>query len=139
VAFVIDASVTLAACFADERSTYTDSITRVLSTGEVAYAPSIWPLEVLNGLLVAERRKRLGREDVSQLVRFLDGFAIELDESGSLAAHAGDLQFARHFTLSVYDATYLGVAQRRGLPLATVDKRLTAAAQSIGTLIYSGR
>jgi predicted nucleic acid-binding protein len=136
---VIDASVALAAFFADERSAYTDSITRALSTGEVAYAPSIWPLEILNGLLVAERRKRLGREDVSQLVRFLDGFAIELDELGSLAAHTGDLQFARHFTLSVYDAAYLGVAQRRGLPLATVDKRLTAVAQSIGTSIYSGR
>jgi predicted nucleic acid-binding protein len=118
---------------------YTDSITRVLSTGEVAYAPSIWPLEILNGLLVAERRKRLGREDVSQLVRFLDGFATELDELGSLAALTGDLQFARHFTLSVYGAAYLGVAQRRGLALATVDKRLTAAAQSVGTSIYSGR
>ena len=134
--FVIDASVALASCFEDERSEYTDAVLRALSTGELAYAPAIWPLEVLNGLLVAERRKRLKREDVNQVIRFLESFVIDLDDLGSLSLYGEDLRLARQGALSVYDASYIGLAQRRGLALATVDKRLAAAAQNFGIRVF---
>jgi predicted nucleic acid-binding protein len=139
MSLVLDATVALAACFADEQSAYTDAVVKALSTGEVAYVPCIWPLEVLNGLFIAERRKRVSGEDVSQIIRFLDGFDVEVDGSGSLLVSGEDFRLARQLAVSVYDAAYLGVAQRRGLPLATVDPHLAAAAKKIGTPIFSKR
>jgi predicted nucleic acid-binding protein len=129
--FVIDASVTLAWCFADESSPYADAILERL-TIEEARVPSIWPLEVANGLRSAERRGRLRPEEVPRLRELLSALPVGIDEV-SLASALGDvLAIGRSLDISVYDASYIELAVREDAPLATVDDRLRGAAERAG-------
>jgi predicted nucleic acid-binding protein len=127
--FVVDASVTMAWCFEDEATAATDVILDRL-TGEDAVVPSIWPLEIANVLLVAERRGRVSEAQASRFVELLAALPIEVDDvapdlSAVLAA-------GRQHQLSAYDAAYLVLAERLGAPLATLDQRLVAVAEQAG-------
>jgi len=135
VAFVIDASVALASCFKDERSPYVVSVTSALAA-EPAHAPAIWPLEVLNGLLVAGRRKRATSDQVSRLLEFLASLPIEVSAPRPLDAGGPEVRLARQFQLTAYDAAYIALAQRREIPLATIDARLRKAADAAGVQIF---
>ncbi len=129
--FVLDASVTLAWCFTDETSTYADGVLARLEQEE-AIAPAIWPLEVANGLLNAERRRRLNAGDIPRVRELLAALPVGIEMTELEAALGGVLELAKSPALSAYDAAYLALAARRGLPLATIDVGLRQACERAG-------
>jgi predicted nucleic acid-binding protein len=132
VSFVVDNSVALAWCFEDEHTRQVmDLLDRVAETG--AFAPSLWPLEALNGLLMAERRRRIHAARRERLAGFLRALPVTLDIETVDHAWTTTVRLAERHRLSVYDAAYLEVAQRRKLPLATLDVDLIRAAKVLGT------
>jgi len=131
VTFVVDASITLAWCFEDELSQRADQVLDRL-TREDAVAPSIWPLEVANGLRSAERRNRLAAGELPGLRQLLTALPIRVEPVSLDSALSEVLEMARALELTAYDAAYLAVAVRRGLPLATIDDRLRDAADRAG-------
>jgi predicted nucleic acid-binding protein len=134
VSFVLDSSVSLSWCFDDERTDATDALLeRIVESG--ADAPALWPLEVLNALAMAERRRRIDAEHRQRLAGFLCDLPVAIDEETASQAWAVTAQLAARFRLTVYDAAYLELAQRRGLPLATLDQELRAAAAALGVTL----
>jgi predicted nucleic acid-binding protein len=131
MAFVIDASVALGWSFEDERDSYALSILDRLND-ELALVPPIWILEVANGLLIAERRGRLTEADTVKVHGILANLRIDLAEATLELGLASILPIARAQELTAYDATYLELAMREGLPLATLDDELRAAAERVG-------
>jgi len=132
--FVVDASVALAWCFDNEASAAADRVLERLESEE-ALAPSIWPLEVANGLRSAERRGRLGLADHSRIRELLMSLPIEV-EAVDLETALGEVtELARGLELSAYDAAYLALAARRGVALATVDERLGQACRLAGIAV----
>lgn len=131
MSFVLDNSVALAWCFEDEQTPPIMALLdRVVETG--AMAPLLWPLEALNGLLVAERRRRLDAAKRAELAGLLHALPITLDDETADKSWGDTLRLAEAFRLSVYDATYLELAQRRRLPLASMDRALRTAATALG-------
>ena len=129
--FVLDCSMTLAWCFADEASPLTDGVRdRLADLGAVV--PGIWPLEVANVLLVAERRGRLDQARSLRFISLLRQLPIIVDVETDRRAFTEIGQVARAYDLSAYDAAYLELAIRRGLPLASKDLKLLKAAQAAG-------
>jgi predicted nucleic acid-binding protein len=122
---VVDASVTISWYLADEITT-TQSIFQRLRESE-AIAPALWWFEIRNALLVNERRGRLDPTQVAAILANLARLPITLDRDP-----AGDavLALARAHNLTFYDAAYLELALRRAVPLATLDRRLAAAART---------
>jgi predicted nucleic acid-binding protein len=132
--FVVDASVTLAWCLSDEASDAADEALGRLERDE-AIAPAIWPLEVANGLRTAERRGRLDLADLPRVRDLLLSLPVQV-EGVELRTALGEVtEIARSLDLTAYDAAYLALAARRGLPLATVDDRLRRAAASAGVAL----
>jgi len=134
--FVLDCSVTLAWYFKDEANVYANAIRGRLSQAE-ALVPAIWRLEVANALLVGERRKRSTEAQATTWVRFLERLPITIDTETSARAFGDVLNLARAQNLSAYDASYLELAMRRGIPLATLDNKLKTAAAAVGVSLYS--
>ena len=130
-AFVLDASIALAWCFADEATPATDALLDRL-VDEEAVAPALWRLEVANGLTMAERRGRLSVAGLTRSVSLLQRLAVAIDPEGSDRAFRELLDRARSERLTVYDAAYLELALRLGLPLASKDARLRTAANGLG-------
>jgi predicted nucleic acid-binding protein len=134
MSFVLDNSVALSWCFEDEQTPSVMALLdRVVETG--AMAPLLWPLEALNGLLVAERRRRLDAAKRAELAGLLRALPITLDDDTAEKSWEDTLRLAERFTLSVYDATYLELAQRRRLPLASKDRALRSAAAALGVVV----
>jgi predicted nucleic acid-binding protein len=128
---VVDSSVALTWCFEDERTPATIGVLeRIVESG--AMAPSLWPLEVLNALAMAQRRKRLDAARRQRMAGFLRDLPIVLDHDTAAQAWTVTAHLAERFRLTLYDAAYLELAQRRVLPLATLDSELRAAANSLG-------
>jgi predicted nucleic acid-binding protein len=131
VSFVVDNSVALTWCFEDERTPATAALLE--QVGELgAQAPMLWPLEALNGLLVAERRGRLDAPQRRRLAGFLPALPITLDVDTASQAWTETARLAERFGLSAYDAAYLELAQSHDLPLASLDRALRAAATVLG-------
>ena len=128
---VVDASIALAWCFADERDAYAERILDRV-TRESAVAPAHWPLEVANGLRTGERLGRIDVEGVSRVSRLLNDLGIEIVPVELSTATGTVLDAAREHDLTTYDAVYLGLASFRGLPLATIDAALAAACRRAG-------
>ena len=129
--FVVDASVTMSWCFEDEATSYTESVLERLHDSS-ATVPTIWPLEVANILLLGERRGRIPRAKTERFVRVLRELQISVEGSPSATALDPVLRLGREYGLTSYDAAYLELAMRRGLPLATLDARLADAAGGAG-------
>lgn len=129
--FVLDASVSLAWCFEDEGGEYALAVLDALRISEAA-AASLWPLEVTNGLLTAERRKRLEPGEAARFTRLLLALPIAIDPVARSRAFEATRALARTHMLSSYDAAYLELAVRLGVPLATLDEKLLAAAATEG-------
>lgn len=131
MSFVIDNSVSLAWCFEDEQTaTIMALLDRVAESGAVA--PQLWPIEALNGLLTAERRGRIDTAVRHRLAGFLQDLPIRIDDETAGKTWTAITQLAELYGLTAYDATYLELAVRLGLPLATSDKALIAAANASG-------
>ena len=104
-----------------------------LRAGNQARVPAVWWFEVRNAFLAAERRGRVTEGDVGELLHGLRRLAISIDRSPD---EASLLHLARRHSLTVYDASYLELAQREGLPLATLDKELCKAAPLVGVRLF---
>jgi predicted nucleic acid-binding protein len=135
--FVIDASSALGWCFEDEGGPEADAlIERVAAQG--AAVPGLWSLEVANGLVIGERRGRIKPADSAAFVAMIEELPIAADrETGARALHE-TMSLARAHRLSAYDAAYLELAMRLGLPLATGDRSLRAAAARVGVVLLGG-
>jgi predicted nucleic acid-binding protein len=129
-AFVLDNSVVVAWALAEE----TPGSERVMDAlaDQEARVPGIWPLEFANALLVAERRKRLTEADAVRLREMVLSLPITVVPDDPARVLSTVFALARQQDLSVYDATYLDLAMRDGVPLATLDDRLRDAARRCG-------
>ena len=132
----MDCSVTMGWCFEDEKDDSSEVMLDLLVTWGAA-VPSIWSFEVANILLVGERRKRITKLDSSNFLSFLSALPVTVDDSSTERALGPILVLAREQGLSAYDAAYLELAMREGLPLATRDKALRRAAVLLGISIVS--
>lgn len=126
--FVLDASITACWAFADESSALADIADAQLST-DTAIVPMIWWYEIRNLLVINERRQRLSQAESTRFLRNLSAYPIKIDE---MIDQSPIFSLARQYQLSIYDAAYLALAQREGIPLATLDHKLQSAAQSAG-------
>ncbi len=125
---VVDNSVVMTWCFSDETNKYSDAVLDSLETS-TAFVPSIWPLEVGNVLLVAERRKRLSEADSTRFIALLTELPIAIEQEEPQRMMTDIPALARKHNISTYDASYLDLAMRKGLPVATLDKGLRKAAR----------
>ena len=130
-AFVLDAAVAVAWFFEDEADAYAQGVEDSLATAS-AVVPTVWGLEVANALLLGERRKRTTAAKVTTFLGLLTSLPISTDDETLSRAWQETLLLARTHELSVYDATYLELALRRGLPLASLDEKLKKAASAAG-------
>ena len=127
--FVVDASISAAWFLPDEATPETEAALQATATHDV-WVPSIWLLEVGNLLLSAQRRKRITVAKRRELAAAAGALRLKVDRE-PVAIPALDALAAAH-GLSAYDAAYLELAQRRGLPLASNDKALRAAMVGAG-------
>jgi len=131
VTFVVDSSVSLSWCFEDERTPATRALLeRIGETGGIA--PQHWPLECLNGLLMAERRRWLDAPRRRGLAAFLRDLPIMLDAETASQTWDEPQRLAERFRLTIYDAAYLELAQRQRLPLASLATELRQAGAALG-------
>jgi predicted nucleic acid-binding protein len=119
--FVLDASI--AACWEDPRA----DLARAKIRTDEAVVPSLWWFEIRNILVVNERKKRITEPDTAVFLRDISSLKIRIDRDPQ---EAGILRLARAHRLTAYDAAYLELALRERIPLATLDKSLSAAARS---------
>lgn len=128
---VLDASLTLASFFEDERTPpVVACFNSVADSGAVV--PVLWPLQVANGLSIAIRRRRIDAAFRDTGLSRLAALSIEIDAETNLHAWKATVGLADRHGLTVYDAAYIELAQRRRLPLATLDRKLAQAAMDAG-------
>ncbi len=129
--FVLDCSVAVAWCFEDEASPETDAILERLRE-EGALVPALWHLELGNVLVQAERRQRLSAAETTTRLELIADLPIRTDDETPGRALREVLTLARAEGLTTYDAAYLELAMRKGLPLASKDNELIKAAGHCG-------
>jgi predicted nucleic acid-binding protein len=129
--FVLDASIAACWAFEDENHPAAALALERIRTDE-ALVPGIWWFEVRNTLIVNERRGRLSEADTAIFLRGLSRLGVTLDRAPEESAV---LALARTHRLSVDDASYLELAQRERLPLATLDHDLRKASRAAGTAL----
>ena len=129
--FVLDCSIAMSWCFEDEMDKYTESILDML-VEQQAIVPSIWTLEIINVLLVGEKRKRLTKASSLRFIELLYSLPIIVDHSESESMTYELYSLGHEYNLTSYDSAYLELAMRKGVPLATKDKDLKKAARKCG-------
>jgi predicted nucleic acid-binding protein len=134
---VLDSSITLAWFLPDERRAGADVLLdRVTTAG--AIAPTLWPIEVGNAFLVAQRHGRVSQAERTQALGFLASLPIDIDPATGAQAWAASLSLAEQHGLTLYDAVYLELAIRQNLPLASLDRQLLRAAAAAGVATLGG-
>ena len=136
--FVVDNSVVMAWCFKGETSRYADVILDRLAVS-AGFVPAVWPLEVCNVLLVAERKKRIGEADSARFIALITELPIIVEREPPERMIREIFALARKHKLASYDASYLDLAMRKGLPIATLDENLIAAAKRSKVKILKGK
>jgi predicted nucleic acid-binding protein len=132
-ALVIDSSLAAAWCFPDERTDYTNGILKAISAPLEAVAPRLWAYEVRNAVLMGLRRKRITHADALEFLESIKALPIRLADPVS---YDDVFRLADRHGLSVYDAAYLDLAIREGLPLASLDNALCKAAPNSGVALF---
>jgi predicted nucleic acid-binding protein len=133
---VLDNSVSAAWCFTDEGNTYTEAVFQSVAKDGGAVAPALWPIELANALVVAERRKRITIAQRELFLKNLASLDIEIQPLTTEQIFRQGIDLATTHRLSVYDATYLGIAVRQRLPIATQDGALIRAAKEVGVSLF---
>ena len=132
--FVLDASMAMSWCFADESTPYSRQVLATL-LDSYAEVPALWPFEIANVLAVNEKRRRITEAISQEFLETLAGLDIRIDKSLPGVDGNALLLLARRFGLTAYDAAYLELAKRKGLPLATFDRELIEAAAQEGVAL----
>lgn len=131
MSLVIDASLTMTWYFEDEATAATEALLDVVAKSG-AVVPPLWRLEVASGLQSGIRRKRIDAAYRDASMADLGRMPITVDPDTDIYVWTTTLRLADRYRLTIYDACYLELAQRRSLPLATLDAELRAAAQALG-------
>lgn len=133
--FVLDSSFTLAWVLEEEGEE--EHVNRVfdLLNQHSANVPSLWFYEVSNVLAISERRGRLVQKDLARMIAILRALPLVVDQDCESRSLREILALARTNSLTVYDATYLDLAMKTGLPLATLDTKMIRVAESLGITI----
>lgn len=131
MSLVLDSSATLAWILPDEVS---DEARRIFEQVALsgAWVPSLWHLEIANSLQIGIRHRRIDAVRRDAVLADLAALNIAVDPDTNSFAWSTTLQLADRFRLTLYDSSYLELAQRRGLPLATFDRALRASAKTLG-------
>ena len=132
-ALVIDSSVAAAWCFPDERTEYANAVLRAVSAPVEVAAPRLWAYEVRNSVLMGLRRKRITSADAQEFFESINVLPIR---SADPVSYDGVFSLADRHGLTVYDAAYLNLALREGLPLASLDRALCRAAGNSGVVLF---
>ena len=130
--FVLDCSATLPWIFDSEATTATDHLLDQLSAGGKAWVPSLWHLELGNVLLGAQRHGRMDRAGIERFFSSLAVYDIEVDGETTSVAWSKTFGLGERFGLTMYDAAYLELALRKGIPLASLDGPLRTAMKKAG-------
>lgn len=125
----------MAWAFEDESDDYTEAVLDSLASAQ-ALVPAVWHLEVVNVLITAGKRGRLSAADALGFIAFLDTLPISTPSDACEKRMSELLSLAREHALTSYDASYLLLAMKSGLPLATKDKALRRAAKKAGVPIW---
>src|SRR4029077_18552798 len=124
----------LAWCFDDEATPATRALLDRFDN-EQAEVPALWHLELADVLSSSERKRRITPARTSEFIALITGLPIAIDEETSNRALGAVLELARSQRISAYDASYLELAMRRGIPLATKDEDLAKAARRVGVTL----
>jgi predicted nucleic acid-binding protein len=135
VVFVLDASVSIAWCFEDETTDEIKRVFRRLSTGDSAIVPAHWPIEVSNGLLLAQRRKRISPNLRSQYWDQFSELPINVDRPLDTSDVKRVLTISEKHGLTTYDGAYVDLALRQAAGLASLDTSMTRAAKAEGVAL----
>jgi len=135
VSLVLDPSVVAGWYIGDESSPYTQSARAVVAANGAA-VPCLWPYEITNLFLMAERRGRISADDVSLALESLGAMPIDVRPAMAAPSAAGLARIAREHGLSSYDASYLELAIRSRSMLATLDQALRDAAARAGVPLF---
>ena len=130
---VLDCSSVLAWFFEDERDADALRLMDALAAAR-AHVPSLWPYEIANAMLVAERRGRLKADSIADGMEAMEALDIVVEPGKTIERELVEL--ARQNSLSVYDASYLALAMQLKIPLATRDAKLKRAAKSVGVKLF---
>ena len=129
--YVVDASMALSWCFPDEATPRTEALLDQLREAQ-GFVPQVWALEVTNVLLSRERSKRYSEAEVFGMLEILARLPLRVDIRTSGNIFTRILQVARAQGLTTYDASYVELALRVDLPLASNDREMRDAAASLG-------
>lgn len=130
--WVVDSSVGFAWAHPSQATPETDRLLEDVSNGAVVVVPMLWFVEMANGLLVLQRRKKITPTERKTALQTLSGLNFTVDEEAGRAAFGKTSELAEKYGLTLYDATYLEIAMRRKLSLATRDDALRDAAKRCG-------
>jgi predicted nucleic acid-binding protein len=134
--FALDASIVLTWCFPDEEAQKAQEISERIAGGDTVIVPAFWRHEILNALLVGERRKRLTPELAQAFIVDLNRLPVDVDDGATQDIVFNTTQvLCRKHRLTAYDAAYLEIAMRSACPLATADDDLKQAAISEGVQV----
>ncbi len=136
-ALVIDGSTTIGFLLKDEQEESAVKALDAIERGIPTYVPAHWVVEVANGLIMAERRKRASQADITEALGLVSALPVIADDETAQRAGSDTAGLARQYGLTIYDAAYLELAMRRGASLATTDKDLAKAAKAAGVSIFS--
>lgn len=136
--FVIDASVVLSWFVDRPVSPYASHMKELIRSGSHAVVPTLWHLEIVNGLHVAERRKTVSVTETTDALDQLDTVMAEAIETHPhWISMRRLLLVGRQFHLTAYDAVYLEIARELELPLATLDQKLAKSATEAGIALMT--
>ena len=131
--FVLDATVTMAWCFADEATPLSEAILDRLSRlTDAAYVPALWLYEVVNVTRVGIRRGRIPEQKAGEFLKSIAGLPIGIESPTRIQVFDAVHDLAAQNNLTAYDAAYLELAIRHQLPIATFDQALAVAARAVG-------
>ncbi len=134
--FVADASVAIGWVHPAQATTQTAAMLDAIAAGATLEVPALWPLEVANALTVLQRRRKLTEEEKETGLGWLRGLPLRIDHEMAALAFSRLSELASAHQLSVYDAAYLELAQRRRLVLGCKDGPLRKAARRAGVGLW---
>jgi predicted nucleic acid-binding protein len=134
--FVADASVAIGWVHPGQATKQTTAMLDAIADGATVEVPALWPLEVANALTVLQRRRKLTPDERQAGLGWLRGLPLRIDHEMALLAFSRLSDLASAHQLSVYDAAYLELAQRRRLVLGCHDGPLRKAARQAGVTLW---